>query len=336
MNSSSAPNPNPLGSPAGGLARESRVAVDIRSLRVDYGDFVAVDNLTLAVPQGEILGIVGPNGAGKTSTFRVLATLMEPTHGDVFFDGVDIAEDPRQARRLMGYMPDLAPVPSDLKVWEFLDFYAAAYGLRHAQQRRQRADRCLESVGLSNLRNNGCRELSRGQTQRVVLAKTLLHEPRVLILDEPASGLDPLARRDLRTALQSLAATGATILISSHILSELSEMCTSLCILNRGRLLAHGSVNEVRSQLGNTRRRLTLGLLSPPSDAADWLAQQPTISELRIESARISFEFTGDDEAQAELLEALVRRRVRLRTFEEKRSSLEELLVDIATPPLLP
>jgi ABC-2 type transport system ATP-binding protein len=290
MNSSSAPDSNPLGSPAGGLAREGRVAVDIRSLRVDYGDFVAVDNLTLAVPQGEILGIVGPNGAGKTSTFRVLATLMEPTHGDVFFDGVDIAEDPRQARRLMGYMPDLAPVPSDLKVWEFLDFYAAAYGLRDGHERRQRADRCLESVGLSNLRNNGCRELSRGQTQRVVLAKTLLHEPRVLILDEPASGLDPLARRDLRTALQSLAATGATI----------------------------------------------LGLLSPPSEAADWLAQQPTISELRIESARISFEFTGDDEAQAELLEALVRRRVRLRTFEEKRSSLEELLVDIATPPLLP
>jgi len=186
------------------------------------------------------------------------------------------------------------------------------------------------------LRNNGCRELSRGQTQRVVLAKTLLHEPRVLILDEPASGLDPMARRDLRTALQRLAATGATILISSHILSELSEMCTSLCILNRGRLLAHGSVNEVRSQLGNTRRRLTLGLLSPPSEAADWLTQQPTISELRVESARISFEFTGDDEAQAELLETLVRRRVRLRTFEEKRSSLEELLVDIATPPLLP
>lgn len=290
----------------------------------------------MAVPPGEILGIVGPNGAGKTSTFRVLATLMEPTHGDVFFDGVDIAEDPRQARRLMGYMPDLAPVPSDLKVWEFLDFYAAAYGLRDAHERRQRADRCLETVGLSNLRNNGCRELSRGQTQRVVLAKTLLHEPRVLILDEPASGLDPLARRDLRTALQSLAATGATILISSHILSELSEMCTSLCILNRGRLLAHGSVNEVRSQLGNTRRRLTLGLLSSPSEAADWLAQQPTISELRVESARISFEFTGDDEAQAELLEALIRRRVRLRTFEEKRSSLEELLVDIATPPLLP
>jgi ABC-2 type transport system ATP-binding protein len=339
MNSSSGHNPPACDDPAGDTAARGhggRFAVDIRSLRVDYGDFVAVDDLTLAVPRGEILGIVGPNGAGKTSTFRVLATLMEPTHGDVFLDGVDIAEDTRRARRLMGYMPDLAPVPSDLKVWEFLDFYAAAYGLRDARVRRRRADRCLETVGLSNLRNNGCRELSRGQTQRVVLAKTLLHGPRVLILDEPASGLDPLARRDLRTALQTLAATGATILISSHILGELSEMCTSLCILDRGRLLAHGSVNEVRAQLGNTQRRLTLGLLSPPSEAADWLARQPTIGELRIEATRISFEFTGDDDAQAALLEELVRRKVRLKAFEERRPSLEELLVDIATPPSLP
>ena len=145
MNLNSAPNPTPLGSPAGGLARESRVAVDIRSLRVDYRDFVAVNDLTLAVPPGEILGIVGPNGAGKTSTFRVLATLMEPTHGDVFFDGIDIAENPRQARRLMGYMPDLAPVPSDLKVWEFLDFYAAAYGLREITSAFGKAN--LDSTG---------------------------------------------------------------------------------------------------------------------------------------------------------------------------------------------
>jgi ABC-2 type transport system ATP-binding protein len=194
MNSSLAPENSPPGGSVDGLRPRGRVAVDIRSLRVDYGDFVAVDDLTLAVPPGEILGIVGPNGAGKTSTFRVLATLMEPTHGDVFFDGVDIAENPRQARRLMGYMPDLAPVPSDLKVWEFLDFYAAAYGLRDAHERRQRADRCLESVGLSNLRNNGCRELSRGQTQRVVLAQTHLHEPRVLLHDEPARGRDPQAQ----------------------------------------------------------------------------------------------------------------------------------------------
>jgi ABC-2 type transport system ATP-binding protein len=193
-------------------------AIDIRSLRVDYGDFVAVDDLTLTVPPGEVFGLVGPNGAGKTSTFRVLTTLMEPTYGEVILDGVDVLEDLESARRIIGYMPDLAPVPSDLKVWEFLEFHAAAYGLGARAQRRERVAECLEEVALTDQRHKWCKELSRGQTQRVVLAKTLLHRPRVLILDEPASGLDPLARRDLRKALRKLADAGATVFVSSHIL----------------------------------------------------------------------------------------------------------------------
>ncbi|RYD46410.1 MAG: ABC transporter ATP-binding protein, partial [Verrucomicrobiaceae bacterium] len=192
-------------------------AIDIRSLRVDYGNFVAVDDLTLSVPAGEVFGLVGPNGAGKTSTFRVLTTLMEPTYGEVFIDGIDALEDIASARRIIGYMPDLAPVPSDLKVWEFLDFHAAAYGLGSRSQRRDRVAECIEEVALTEQRNSWCKELSRGQTQRVVLAKTLLHRPRVLILDEPASGLDPLARRDLRHTLRNLAKTGATVFVSSHI-----------------------------------------------------------------------------------------------------------------------
>jgi ABC-2 type transport system ATP-binding protein len=192
-------------------------AIDIRYLRVDYGNFVAVDDLTLKVPPGEVLGLVGPNGAGKTSTFRVLATLMEPTYGEVILSGIDVLEDREMARRIIGYMPDLAPVPSDLKVGEFLEFHAAAYGLGNRTQRRDRVAECLAEVALSDKQGSWCRELSRGQTQRVVLAKTLLHRPRVLILDEPASGLDPLARRDLRQALRKLAATGATIFVSSHI-----------------------------------------------------------------------------------------------------------------------
>src|SRR5436189_2372890 len=227
-------------------------AIDIRSLRVDYGNFVAVDDLTLTVPPGEVFGLVGPNGAGKTSTFRVITTLMEPTYGEVFLDGVDIFEDIESARRIIGYMPDLAPVPTDLKVWEFLDFHANAYGIGTRAQRRERVAECLEEVALTEQRNNWCRALSRGQTQRVVLAKTLLHRPRVLILDEPASGLDPLARRDLRNALRKLAKAGATVFVSSHILSELAEMCSSLCVMNHGRLLASGTTDEVREQLGST------------------------------------------------------------------------------------
>lgn len=307
-------------------------ALEIRSLRVDYGDFVAVDHLSLTVAPGEILGIVGPNGAGKTSTFRVLATLMEPTHGEVFFAGVDIAEDSHRARQLMGYMPDLAPVPSDLRVGEFLDFYADAHGLGGPAERRTRADECLAQVGLLPLRDRGCRELSRGQTQRVVLAKTLLHRPRVLILDEPASGLDPLARRELRIVLQALARTGVTILISSHILGELAEMCTSLCVLDRGRLVAHGGVDAVRRRLGRTGRRLTLGLLTPPAEATAWLADRPSVRDPITGVGTVSFEFDGDDAAQADLLEALVRDGLRVKSLEEHRSSLEDLLVGIAAP----
>ena len=305
-------------------------AIDVRYLRVDYGDFVAVDDLTLTVPPGEVFGLVGPNGAGKTSTFRVLTTLMEPTYGEVILDGVDVLEDSESARRIIGYMPDLAPVPTDLKVWEFLDFHAAAYGLGTRVQRRERVAECLEEVALTDQRNNWCKALSRGQTQRVVLAKTLLHRPRVLILDEPASGLDPLARRDLRNALRKLAKTGATVFVSSHILSELAEMCSSLCVMNKGRLLASGTVDQVRHQLGNTERVLTATLLARHEEAGEWLSAQSAVHELRIVEHQIIFGFKGDDHAQADLIEGLFRLGIRMRAFEEKRSSFEDILVEVA------
>ena len=305
-------------------------AIDIRSLRVDYGNFVAVDDLTLSVPPGEVFGLVGPNGAGKTSTFRVLATLMEPTYGEVILDGVDVLEDIETARRIIGYMPDLAPVPSDLKVWEFLEFHAAAYGLGTRAQRRERVAECLEEVALTAQRASWCKALSRGQTQRVVLAKTLLHRPRILILDEPASGLDPLARRDLRQALRKLADTGATVFVSSHILSELAEMCSSLCVMNRGKLLASGTAQEVRNQLGSNERTLTVSLLNRSQEAAEWLKSQPSVHDLRVADHQVIFGFSGSDDSQADLMEGLIQRGVRLRAFEEKRSSFEDILVEVA------
>lgn len=305
-------------------------AIDIRDLRVDYGDFVAVDDLTLKIPTGEVFGLAGPNGAGKTSTFRVITTLMEPTYGEVFLNGIDAFEDIESARRIIGYMPDLAPVPSDLKVWEFLDFHAAAYGLGNAAQRRARVDECLAEVDLTSQRNRWCRELSRGQTQRVVLAKTLLHRPSVLILDEPASGLDPLARRELRNTLRKLAQAAATVFVSSHVLSELAEMCTSLCVMNRGRLLASGTADQVREQLGSTERTLTASLLAGQEQAREWLLAHPAVHDLRLAGQQLIFGFKGDDNAQAALLEGLIRLGVRLRTFEEKRSTFEDILVGVA------
>ena len=305
-------------------------AIDIRSLRVDYGDFIAVDDLTLTVPPGEVFGLVGPNGAGKTSTFKVLTTLMEPTYGEVYLSGIDVLENIEEARRIIGYMPDLAPVPSDLRVGEFLEFYAAAYGLGTRSQRRDRVAECLAEVALTGERNKWCKELSRGQTQRVVLAKTLLHRPRVLILDEPASGLDPLARRDLRSALRNLASTGATVFVSSHILSELAEMCSSLCVMNRGRLLASGTADEVREKLGSTRRTIIASVLGRQENAAEWLSSQPYVNDAKVAANQVHFEFSGTDDAQADLMEGLIALGIRVRAFEEKRSSFEDILVGVA------
>lgn len=305
-------------------------AIDIRSLRVDYGNFVAVDDLTLSVPPGEVFGLVGPNGAGKTSTFRVLTTLMEPTYGEVLLAGIDVLEDVENARRIIGYMPDLAPVPSDLKVAEFLEFHAAAYGIGNKAARCDRVAECLEEVALTDQRDKWCKELSRGQTQRVVLAKTLLHRPRVLILDEPASGLDPLARRDLRNALRRLAANGATVFVSSHILSELAEMCTSLCVMNRGKLLASGTAEQVRQILGSTERTITATLLNRHEEARAWLASQPHVHDPVADAPTVTFRFLGDDNAQADLMEGLIHLGIRIRSFEEKRSSFEDILVEVA------
>ncbi len=306
-------------------------AIDIRSLRVDYGDFNAVSDLSLQVPAGEVFGLVGPNGAGKTSTFKVITTLLEPTYGEVFIDGVDVFEDLHRARQLIGYMPDLAPVPSDLKVTEFLNFHAQAYGLGSRAECVNRVVECMEAVAITDLGKKWCGKLSRGQTQRVVLAKTMLHRPKVLVLDEPASGLDPLARRDLRNTLRAVAKDGATVFVSSHILGELAEMCTSLCVMNQGKLLASGTADDVRGQLGSSDRTLSI---TPHGESHDlavmWLNRQPCVDELREVDRQVVIRFSGDDDAQAALLEGLIHEGVRMRAFEERRSSFEDLLVEVA------
>lgn len=316
-----------------GKAGSNGAAIEIRDLRVDYGDFVAVKDVSLSVPYGEVYGLVGPNGAGKTSTFRVLATLMEPTYGEVALAGIDALEDKEEARCILGYMPDLAPVPSDLKAWEFLEFYADAYALGSPAQRSARVNECLEIVSLSNERNSWCRQLSRGQTQRLVLAKTLLHRPKVMILDEPASGLDPLSRRELRHSLQAIARDGASVLVSSHILSELAEMCSSLCVMNQGHILAAGTADEVRSELGRAERKLAIVVLERREEMARWLEQQAGVLEVdepRGGGEEIVLRFEGGDHLQAALLSGMVEQGVPVKTFEESSSSFEEILVDIA------
>jgi len=305
-------------------------AIEIRDLRVDYGDFVAVNEVSLSIPRGVVYGLVGPNGAGKTSTFKVLATLMEPTYGEVTVAGHDVLEATSAARRIMGYMPDMAPVPSDLKVWEFLDFHADTHAIGDAATRQVRVAECLDKVHLSDKRGAWCRALSRGQTQRLVLAKTLLHRPQVLILDEPASGLDPLSRRELRMTLQQLAKDGATVLVSSHILSELAEMCSLLCVMNQGRILSSGTADEVRRELGRSDRMLCVTMVENQDGLLTWLAAHDGVHDVERDGTEVRFGFKGDNSGQADLLADMVGAGLRVKTFEERGSSFEQILVEVA------
>jgi ABC-2 type transport system ATP-binding protein len=301
-------------------------ALAIRNLRVDYGDFTAVDDLSLELQGGEIFGLAGPNGAGKTSTIRVLATLLEPTYGEVEVAGHDLFEDPQAVHALLGFMPDLAPAISDLKVWEFLDLFAHSHGFR-GSEKRDRVDSCLAKVKLADKRNIYGKGLSRGMTQRVVLAKTLLHQPRLLLLDEPASGMDPVARRDLRRILEELAADGATVVISSHILSELSGMCTSVGIMHLGKLLQYGALDDVLDSLQAEQVQIELEVVGDSGCAAEILESRADTMKVRGTGSKLSFVFQGDAAARADLLKTLLERGVQVTAFTPRESGIESLLM---------
>jgi ABC-2 type transport system ATP-binding protein len=303
-------------------------ALHIERLRIDYGDFTAVADLSLTLAPGEIFGLAGPNGAGKTSLIRVLATLLEPTDGEVRVAGHDLFETPDRVHRVLGYMPDLAPVIPDLKVWEFLDLYAHSYGYR-GSEKRDRVDDSLKRVRLDDKRNVRGRALSRGMTQRVVLAKTLLHDPMLLLLDEPASGMDPIARRDLRLILQEAAARGATVVISSHILSELSDMCTSVGVMHLGNLLRHGPMETVLESLTVQQVEIRMEVAGGVDDAIELLSSRADIDAVRRDGAKLMFTFRGDKAAQSALLSGLVRQGVQVSAFTPNKSGIESLLMTL-------
>ena len=225
--------------------------IETRNLRVDYGPVNAVNNVNLQVPEGEIFGLIGPNGAGKTSIIRVLSTLLEPTFGSVFIGGKNIVEHRENTQNILGYMPDFAPVYEALKVWEFLDLFAHAYRVPNPIQR---VEEVMQLTKLQDRREVLAGTLSRGWTQRLVLAKTLLHNPKVLLLDEPAGGLDPGARIELRELLKTLSQQGTTILISSHILTELKDFCTSIGMMRKGELVVSGRIEDVLAGMKTQRK----------------------------------------------------------------------------------
>ena len=213
-----------------------------------YGDFVAVDDLNLHIGRGEVFGFIGPNGAGKSTTIRFLATLLRPTSGEGRIAGHSVVTDPMAVRRVIGFMPDDFGVYDGMKVWEFLDFFAVAYEIPRVQ-RKLIIGQVLELLDLTHKRDDYVNGLSKGMKQRLCLAKTLVHDPPVLILDEPASGLDPRARLEMKALLNELRGMGKTILVSSHILSELADFCTSIGIIERGKLLASGSIQDILGRI---------------------------------------------------------------------------------------
>src|SRR3981081_3466366 len=222
--------------------------IEVTHFTKRYGDFVAVDDLNLSIGKGEIFGFIGPNGAGKSTTIRFLATLLRPTSGEGRVSGFSVVGDPMSVRRVIGFMPDDFGVYDGMKVWEFLDFFAVAYEIPYAY-RKKIIGQVLELLDLTHKRDDYVNGLSKGMKQRLCLAKTLVHDPPVLILDEPSSSLDPRARLEMKALLNELRGMGKTILVSSHILSELAAFCTSIGIIERGKLLAAGSIQEIQGQL---------------------------------------------------------------------------------------
>src|SRR5690349_15776680 len=226
--------------------------IELRNFTKVYGDFVAVKDLNLTINAGELFGFIGPNGAGKSTTIRFLATLLRATDGEAIVNGHSVTKDPIGVRKSVGYMPDNFGVYDGMKVWEFLDFFAVAYQIPRARRKAVIGD-VLELLDLTHKREDFVNGLSRGMKQRLCLAKTLVHDPPVLILDEPSSGLDPRARLEVKALLKELRRMGKTILISSHILTELADCCTSIGIIERGQLLMHGPIEDVYRRIRGNR-----------------------------------------------------------------------------------
>ncbi|MGB8854526.1 MAG: ABC transporter ATP-binding protein [Pirellulales bacterium] len=259
--------------------------IETIDLTKKYGDFCALDSLDLKLAEGDLFGFIGPNGAGKTTTIRILSTLLAPTWGEAYVCGHSIYTHPREIRRAIGYMPDIFGVYDDMLVIEYLEFFAAAYRI-DAPARRPVAERCLELVDLTAKRDELVTSLSRGMTQRLGLARVLLHDPQVLLLDEPASGLDPRARIEMRNLLKRLQGLGKTILVSSHILPELADICNRVGIIEYGRLLACGDVQDLLAQVRG-RPTLRIRVAGSPEAAAKTLEGSPEAAGIAVRDGEV-------------------------------------------------
>jgi len=302
--------------------------IKVEGLQKTYGKMEALKGVSFEIKQGSIFGFVGPNGAGKTTTLKILATLMVPTKGKAYIDGVDVTKHPKKVRRLMGYMPDFFGVYERIKVTEYLDFYASCYGISGGKRKSIIAD-LLELTDLTYKADAYVDSLSRGMKQRLCLARSLVHDPKVLLLDEPASGLDPRARVEMRELLRELKNMGKSIIISSHILPELAELCTEVGIIEGGELIAVGSMEEITVQL-NQEKLLQVKVKEKVTEAKAMIEESPWVAAVN-ETADgvLQVRFSGNGEEQQKLLRTLVLAELPVLSFAETSNSLEDLFMQI-------
>ena len=302
--------------------------LEVKNLHKTFGGFTAVQGISFTLNPGDIFGFIGSNGAGKTTTIRMLSTLLEPTSGTATLNGIDILENPMQIRRMIGYMPDFFGLYDDVKVWEYLDFFASIYGV---QKRDKVIDEVLELTDLSIKKHSFVQSLSRGMQQRLCLARCLVHDPKLLLLDEPASGLDPRARSELKGLITELGKMGKIIIVSSHILPELSDFCTNVGIIERGKLLAFGDVPSVVRSIRPTKL-VRVQCISDVASLEAMVTKATNVQKCeKVGANELLVELTGGDEDQARFLKAIVDDGHQVINFSEDEANLEDVFLKLTT-----
>ena len=301
--------------------------IETKNLTKNYGNLTAVDNLNLSIKDGDIFGFIGPNGAGKTTTMRILVTLLEPFGGSAFIDGLNVAKEGKKIRRIVGYMPDFMGVYDDLKVFEYLEFFAAAFGIDR-KKRKSIVEGVLELTDLESKKSATVDSLSRGMQQRLGLARVLIHDPKVLILDEPASGLDPRARIEIRELLRELKRMGKTIMISSHILSELEEICDHVGIIEHGQLVFSGTLEEIRPRLG-IESKVRVRVADRQDKAVELLSALPQVHQVQVLGNEIAVTFHKGKDANGIIARTLVLADLDIISLQPERLKLDDAFLQL-------
>ena len=301
--------------------------LEIRNLKKTYGNYHALDGLDMTIPEGSLFGLVGPNGAGKTTAIKIISGLLLPDEGEVFIGGINVVKEPEKIRELIGYVPDSFGIYDNLMVWEYMEFFAAAFGLEGITARK-RCENLLAQVGLEDKREFHVDALSRGMQQRLCLARALIHDPQFIIMDEPTSGLDPRTRFEFKELIRDLHDAGKTLLVSSHILSELSQMCTDIGILENGRMIMSGGMEDIMARIESSNP-IRITVMNGVRDAMAIMKRNPSVKTISVSGNRFLLNFDGTREDEAALLEQLISSDIPVREFVREPGSLESYFMQI-------